>query len=524
MARKVFVGLIIVGLFLLTAATFAAEPKRGGILRIQALGLQNIDAHKLLGRNDDISVAFQVYDPLVHLDANLMPRPGLAKSWENIDDTTWIFHLRQGVTFQDGNEVFPEGQGREVTAEDVVYSINRAKELAKDLDLRSIISVTALDRYTVEIKTAYPDAFLLDIHHLGRLMIVPREAVEKLGEKFSVSPVGSGPFEVVSFVPGQKAVLRRNEDYWLPVYLDGVEFVVIPDPETARVALETGAIDLIWYVMSPQTASDLAQEGFALQVRGYSFRGIGFNVTKPPFDDWRVRMALSMMVDIDSAIKAVFPEGLAERAYGQVPPNIPMGYDPEGLRPLHEYNPDEGLRLLAAAGWTDSDGDGFLDKEGNRLTLSIEIYNNPTGIDVLTILVTQLRKLGIDAKVQVLDQSVWVDNLLTGKGSGIFFDFSYAGPTGLYSLFHSATIRASNTHFYSNPVVDYLLDRATRTLDFERRSSFWKRAQRIVIEDRVIIPMYFERMCAAANPKVHDWTASGGFVRLVTPDFSAWIG
>ena len=71
--------------------------------------------------------------------------------------------------------------------------------------------------------------------------------------------------------------------------------------------------------------------------------------------------------------------------------------------------------------------------------------------------------------------------------------------------------------------LDYLLDRASRTLNFDKRSSFWKRAQRIIIEDRVIIPVYFEVSPAAANPKVHDWDASGGFVRLVTPDYSAWI-
>lgn len=144
---------LLVGMLVLvsiaTASLAAAEPQRGGVLRIHALDLQNIDAHQLLGRNDDISVAFQVYDPLIHLDANLMPRPGLAESWEVVDDTTWIFHLRHGVMFQDGNEVFPEGQSREVIADDVVYSINRAKELAGDLDLRAITSVRALDKYTV---------------------------------------------------------------------------------------------------------------------------------------------------------------------------------------------------------------------------------------------------------------------------------------------------------------------------------------------------------------------------------------
>lgn len=515
-------GVRFCALFFLLVGVVGLGAQTGGVLRIRALQLQNIDAHKLLGRNDDISVAYQVYDPLIHLDQNLMPRPALAVSWEYIDDTTWIFHLRHGVMFQDGNEVFPEGQGREVVADDVVYSIYRAKELATDLDLRAIVSARAIDPYTVEIKTAYPDAFLLDIHHIGRLMIVPREAVEKLGDQFSVRPVGSGPFEIVEFVPGQRAVLQRNEDYWLPVNLDGVEFIVIPDPQTSRMALEAGEIDIDWFI-DVTTAVALAQEGFVIQRRGYSYRGIGFNVTKPPFDDWRVRMALSMMLDIDTAIRAVLPPDFVERAYGQCPPTVAHGYDPEGLKPLHEYNPQEGLKLLEQAGWRDTDGDGFLDKDGQRLVLNMEILPEAIGVRVFTILATQLRELGIDAKVWQVDTSIWTDDLLTGKGSGMFFDFSYAGPTGLYSLFHSSTIKASNTHFYSNPAVDYFLDRAMRTLDFEQRSFLWKRAQRIVVEDRVIIPLYFQVSAGASSPKVHDWSAWGGFIRLVTPDYNAWI-
>lgn len=517
MNRKTAIVVFVLGL---SFCGLAAQT--GGVLRIRALQLQNIDAHQLLGRNDDISVAYQVYDPLIHLDENLMPRPGLAVSWECPDDTTWIFHLRHGVTFQDGNEVFPEGQSREVTAEDVVYSLYRAKELPSGLDLRSVVSARAIDPYTVEIKTAYPDAFLLDVNRLGRLMIVPREAVEKLGNDFSVRPVGSGPFEIVSFVPQERAVLKRNEDYWLPVNLDGVEFIVIPDPQTSRMALEAGEIDIDWFI-DVTTAEALAKEGFVIQRRGYSYRGIGFNVTKPPFDDWRVRMALSMMLDIDTAIRAVLPADFVVRAYGQCPPSVPHGYDPEGLAPLHEYNPTEGLKLLEAAGWRDTDGDGFLDKDGQRLVLNLEILPEAIGVRVFTILATQLRSLGIDAKVWQVDTSVWTDDLLTGKGSGIFFDFSYAGPTGLYSLFHSAAIGTSNTHYYRNPAVDYFLDRAMRTLDFEKRSQLWKRAQRIVIEDRVIIPLYFQVSAGASSPKVHDWFAWGGFIRLVTPDYNAWI-
>ncbi|MCR4391594.1 MAG: ABC transporter substrate-binding protein [Candidatus Acetothermia bacterium] len=140
--------LAVLGLSLLSAVALGA--RQGGVLRIRAMDLQNIDPMKLLGRNDDIHVASQIFDSLVILGKDdFLPKPELATSWELVDDTTWIFHLREGAMFQDDNEVFPKGQAREVVADDVAYSIQRAKELAPNLNLASITSVRAIDRYTV---------------------------------------------------------------------------------------------------------------------------------------------------------------------------------------------------------------------------------------------------------------------------------------------------------------------------------------------------------------------------------------
>src|SRR5690606_32586178 len=125
-----------------------------------------------------------------------------------------FFHLRPGVYFQDGNPVFPEGQGREVTADDVVYSIQRFQEVSTAFTLGAIASVEALDRYTVQLKTAHPDPFLIvDPNRLARVAIVPREAIEQLGEDgFAQHPIGSGPFKLRRFIPDEEVVLERNED------------------------------------------------------------------------------------------------------------------------------------------------------------------------------------------------------------------------------------------------------------------------------------------------------------------------
>lgn len=520
----IVITLLTIGLVVSPVLGLSEDSRKGGVLTIRGTDLQNIDPMQLLGRNDDVYIADQVFDSLVFPSAKsgqeLEPAPLLAKSWDRPDNTTWIFHLREGVTFHDGNEIFPEGEAREVVAEDVVYSIDRAIEMAENLMLGSVKDFEATGRYTVKVTTTEPQPFLLHSHHLGGVRIVPEEAVKQLGDKFTTHPVGSGPFEIESFTPGEEAVLRRNEDYWLPVNLDGIRYTVIPDATSGVLALESDRVDM--NVMVPtDEAPRLIDQGFNVKSRAYSYRGIGFNVTTPPFDDWRVREAISMALDVDSAWKAVIPEELGVRAYGQVPPVFSMGYDPEGLKPLDEHNPEEARKLLADAGWEDTDGDGTLDKDGEPLSFDVKTFGG-SHVRVLTILVTQLKKVGIDANILQQDISVWADDLLAGN-SGMFFDFSYAGLTGLKSMFHSENIEASNTHFYSDPAVDYLLDRASRTMNFEERSSLWKRAQRIIVEDRAIIPLFFEGTPSVASPRVHDWIAPGWGMQIVTPENNVWL-
>ena len=521
---NIIVAMLVIGILVSPIIGFSDDSKKGGVLTIRGTDLQNIDPMQLLGRNDDVYIANQVFDSLVFPSAiegkELEPAPLLAKSWDRPDDRTWIFHIREGVTFQDGNEVFPEGEGRELVADDVVYSINRAIDMAENLMLGSIVNVEAVDKYTVKVETDEPQPFLLHSHYLDGVQIVPREAVEQLGDRITTHPVGSGPFEIESFTPGEEAVLKRNEDYWLPVNLDGIRYIVIPDSTSGVLALESGRVDL--NVMVPtDEAPRLIEEGFTVKTRAYSYRGIGFNVTTPPFDDWRVREAISMALDVDTAWKAVIPSELGVRAYGQVPPVFSMGYDPEGLKPLDEFNPEEAKKLLADAGWKDSDGDGVLDKDGKPLSFDVKTFGGAQ-VRVLTILVTQLKEMGIDANILQQDISVWADDLINGN-SGAFFDFSYAGLTGLKSMFHGDNIKASNTHYYDNPAVNYLLDRASRTMNFEDRSSFWKRAQRIVVEDRAIIPMFFEGTPSVASPNVKDWIAPGWGMQIVTPENNVWL-
>lgn len=508
-------ALALVPLLLVSVVSAQAE---GGVLRIAYSSVQQLDPYKSAG-SDEINAFSQVFDPLITFsEEDYQPVPHLAESWEATDDTTWVFRLREGVTFQDGNDVFAEGEGRELTAEDVVYSVNRFLEVSTTFTLGDVESVRTLDRYSVEITTAAPDPFFVtDPNRLGRVMIVPREAIEQLGEEaFARNPVGSGAFELVSFTPDQSLEFTRNEDYWLPTNLEGVEFVFVPDPTVQTIALESGDVDVIPYIFNVDSVAQLSENPDLTLIEGFgSYRGIGFNVTTPPFDEPAVRDAISKAIDINGAVAAVIaPFGV--RAYGQVAPWTGFEEDP-GLAQLWTYDPDAAVAQLAEAGFTDSDSDGVLDRNGEPLSFTVKTLAG-SHVRVLTILVTQLQELGIDANLLQQDSAVWGDDLQQGNDTGMFFDYSFSGITGLYSLFHSSNNGRSNTHFYTNPEVDALLDEASRTLEFQSRNDLWLEAQRLIMQDRAGIPLYFENGYAITSNRVQDFAPGIAGLHLVSTE------
>lgn len=514
--------LVVFLLLVASVTTLGHSQQTGGTLRIAYSSIQQLDPFKTAA-NDEINAFSQVFDALFVIGKDdFQPVPHVAESWEAIDDLTWEFRIRPGITFQDGNDVFPEGQGREVTAEDVKYSIERFLDVSTSFTLGEIDSVDVIDTYTVRIRTAAPDPFLTtDVNRLARVVIVPREAVEFYGEEgFARNPIGSGPFELVSFVPDQALRFERNEDYWLPVYLDAVEFVFIPDPTVQTIAVEAGEVDVVPYLFNIDSVEQLSTvPGLSLYPRGGSYRGLGFNVTTAPFDEFPVRDAISKMLNIDAAVAAVVePFGL--RAYGQVPPWVAFEQDPR-LADLWTFDPEAGLAQLAEAGFVPGPN-GILARDGVPLSFSIKTIAG-SQVRVLTILVTQLQQLGVDASLQQQDTAVWAEDLQTGNGTGLFFDYSFAGTTGLYSLFHSSNNGRTNTHFYTNPDVDALLDEASRTVEFERRNELWLEAQRLIFADRAGIPLYFEFGYSVVNDRVVDWVVPWGGLNLVTLENNVYL-
>lgn len=510
----------------LAAGGVRAQPPEvtpGGTLRVGIPSIKILDP--LMTNSDyDYAVLSQIFNSLVRTGRDGHPIPDLAASWSNPDDNTWVFRIRRGVRWHDGNEVFPAGQGREVTAEDVKYTYERVMNPATKSPfasaLGSIKEITVENPYLLRITTKSPDPFLLDTIRLAGIAIVPKEAYDRLGPAgVGRHPVGSGPFKFVRFAPDDHLVAARNDAYWKRSYLDAVHFRIIPDASAAVFSIEVGNID-VSLLTPPEEYPRLKQNARLVLYPSplAYYRGLGFNLRRPPFDDVGVRRAIAMAVDMDAAVRNVFGE-VAIRAHGQVPPTI-VGHDPT-LRDLWRFDQAGARRLLAEAGFAPGP-DGILQKDGQRLVVDIKTLNESGRVKVITIVATYLRQVGVDARVVPQEVGTWVSDLQRGN-TGLFMDFAYSGATGLVALFHSSNVGTSNTHFYANPEVDRLLNEGSRTIDARKREPIWKRAQRLVMQEVVVIPLYFERSHSASKRSVQGFIPQRWNLNLVSEESNVWI-
>ncbi len=314
----------------------------------------------------------QVMEPLVSgLTGDL--RPLLAESWENPDPLTWEFRLRENAYWHEGNAVYPEGANVQVKAEDVKasfdYVLDPANKAQYQARLAQVIErVEVLDDFTVRFVTSEPSAwFLTDVH---RVPIFSLKALEVLGQDvFDFTPIGTGPFKFVEYVPDDRVVLEKNDKYFIEPNLDKVTFRIIPDQAVSTVALKTGEIDIALQI--PVTEVDSVKNTPGLKVTptsiGGAYRYVAFNCASDLFSDKRVREAIAFAVDMDSAVEAIFGGDplLGKRAYCSVVPGVP-GYS--DCSDLWEYNPDKAKALLSELGWKPGK-DGILEKGGKSSAL-----------------------------------------------------------------------------------------------------------------------------------------------------------
>lgn len=444
-------------------ATAAPQGKPGGTLRL-AMDRDpvSLDPHIEASYRTMWAVG-GVYNKALRLTSDLKVAPDLAESFEQPDATTLVMKLRKGVKFHNVAPV----NGREMTAEDVIYSINRIRtkkpEFQRGYMFEAIADMQATDPSTLRLKLAQPFAPLLNYLANPFSVVVPREAVELKGD-LRTSAVGTGPFTLTEATAGVSYKLAKNKDYWQSgrPYLDATELRIIPDTSSRVSAFRAKQLDL--EQMEDQDVQEFKKDKSvavqdASQGGWYSVR---YNTTKAPFNDPRVRKAIDLVIDRNDIIALV--AGGAGAQMGPVSPSLKdWAISDKDLqaRPGYRANKTEDIaeskKLLTAAGYPDF-RPPFL-------------FYIPAQIDeqIAVAMQQQMIKAGINPQLEKIDYAAWTPRLLKKD-----FLFTMA-PSGfrdnpdeyLYALFHSTSSR--NDTGYSNPEVDRMLDAQRSETDTAKR-------------------------------------------------------
>ncbi len=472
--RKIFL-LALIGLLVVGIAGFSAERT---IIRVA----MDVDAGTLDPRLARDTTAYRtcnlIYDALVQLDASFQPQPSLATSWEATDSTTWIFHLRTDVTFSDGTPL---------TADDVVFTYQTLTDPSFNAPYRSLYtpikSIEAVDAHTVKMVLSEPYAPLFSYLDEG---IVPKHIAATDPEQLVSNPVGSGPFTLSRWDKGSKIVLAARDDYWGGASNVDIEIDIVPDPTARAQALEAGDLDLIMSPLAPQDVSRLAhEEGIAGNIMaGVGTTYLNFNCVDPIVSDVRVRQAIGMLVDQDT-ISGYIYQGMDLPATSILLPSW-ASYTDAIRQPL--FSVAAAKARLAEAGWKDTNGDGILDKNGQKLSIVLSTHSeDPNRIQAVEYLQYLFTQAGIDATTSIADWPSFIANVMAGKYQIALLGWlNLIDPDrAMYNQLYSTG--ANNWGKYSNPQLDAALDAGRTGLTEAARTQAYRAAATIIATD---LPYY----------------------------------
>ena len=457
--RHVVLLSLIVALVIWSGASLAEAPKRGGTLTVSFnTDARHFDLHGPVPGYEAFWVSNNVFNALVNLGPlpDLEIIPDLAESWDIQDGgKTYLFHLRKGVTFHDGSNF---------NATVAKWNFDRMLDPQNKYWQRpfyeQVDTIEVVDDYTLRFNMKEPSGALIPAMTGFGAYMVSRAAFEKHGKEWTRHPVGTGPFQLKEWVPNQRIVLARNPNYFkkgLP-YLDTVEIRIMRDPLARITSLRTGAIDLINKV--PVQHVGLLEKAKGIQVVTGPALGpaaILVNLRRPPFDDLRVRRAVAGYgIDRTQIAKTAYL-GRAAPLVSLVAHGVP---DHKGLTEMYPYDPERAKQLLAEAGY------------GPDKPLSFTILANtedPTFSDIATLLKSMMAKIGVQAKIQIMDKSTFID-LVTKKHEFEMGIEDFAALTDInMRSWNLMSTSASNYNGIKDAKVDELIATWRRTVDPEAR-------------------------------------------------------
>jgi peptide/nickel transport system substrate-binding protein len=490
------------------------SPQDGGTL-VRRL---EVDVHSLnpilVTNKYERGVMDYLFTPLVYLDQDLKPVAGLAKSWKVSDDSlVYTFDLDPKATFSDGTPVRP---GDVVfTLRKIVDPASEAVQIVSEFEGLDMSRTRAVDDDTVDI--AFKSPVAAQMLHFADLLVIP-EHVYGAGDfrsAFDARVVGSGPYRFVRRDPGNQIVLDRREDFWMEhPHIKTVIFKIVGDHMTAWNALRRGDIDETYltsdtWLRERNDPANLRHIDFQrFYALNYNF--IAWNTRDPLLADARVRRALAMCVPIESIINGLY-HGTARAMTGPFTPDM-WAYNP--TVPAIRFDPVEAKRLLASAGWLDTNADGVVDKDGRPLKFDLLVMSgNPTTAAFAQMVQAEAKKIGIDLGIVMMDGSTAIQRILAGNFQAAQMLWDLDPDPDIFALFHSSQIppHGENVVFYSNPEVDRLLEQGRAELDQSKRKDIYWKVHEILARDQ---PYTWTVQVSAkwgVDKRVHGVKASRGY-------------
>lgn len=475
-------------------ATFATAPSANAetVLNIgmAAADIGQIDPHRATTTQDKPVVSW-MYNGLVRFkpgSASLESlEPDLAERWEHsADGLTWTFHLRKGVKFH--------GDFGEMTSEDVVYSLKRAadpKTSSFSSDYAQVDAIEAVDPYTVKIVLKKPLPAPLGLvanYHGGN--IVSKKAVESLGADFRTHPIGTGPFMLAEYKSNESLTFLANKAYFRGVpKVDKIVYRFIPADASRDLAFTSGELDVVYGRQDQRWVERFQKEPNVVVevVRPAELSLLHLNRTMKPLDDIRVRQAVAYALDRKEL--AAFKGAATSFPGVSVVPSGYLGTDENAK--LFPYDPAKAKALLKEAGYAD----GFAIK---AIQTSL-----PTMLTSMQVVQGQLKKVGIDLQLEVVDHQSFHAQIRKDLSGGVYYAAARFPVAEVYlrQFFHSDSIVGTPTavtNFSHCTVADKEIDAAAVAVDPAKQKELWKEAQAKIIEDVCAVPL-FEQLQAWAR-------------------------
>ncbi|MCI1678953.1 MAG: ABC transporter substrate-binding protein [Ewingella americana] len=503
--KQIPLALLISSTFLSSIPALAAQVPAGvelaakqEIVRNNGTEPASLDAHKV-SSDVEFNIIADLFAGLVSIDDKGNPHPSLAASWDNKDNTVWTFHLRPDLKWSDGSPI---------TAEDVVFSWRRlvdptigspyatypssmhilnAADITDGKKKPDTLGVKALDAHTVEVTLDQPISYFLGMAAHPTLFPLPEAAIKKFGDKWTQpgNLVSSGPFKLDSWTVNERVVSVRNPNYWdnQHTVINKVTYLPIVSGTADVNRYKAGEIDITNTVPEIQFAALKKQLGTQVHVGpklGVYYYAL--NVTKPPFDDARVRLALNLALDKDIIAGKVLGQG--QKPAWSIVPDETGGFDFKKSKyqeMSQEQRVAEAKKLLSEAGYGPS----------KPLKFNL-LYNTSESHQRIAIAASSMWKknLGVDATLQNQEWKTMLDTKRQGNFEAVRMAWiaDYNEPSTFLNTLRTGD--SENSSKFSNAAYDKALDDALTAKDKAQAGEFYQQAEDVLSEQVPVIPLY----------------------------------